>query len=112
MAKSIIFDKPLPLNGEGTISVNDKRSQPFTIRIQPYYPTNHPENEKGYVEVRIDSNEAHFWGRKADAEAEDEPLGEGDLTGALEPEKKVSYWFSFNRNGRFLKYSIVLVKSN
>ena len=100
MAESIIFDKPLPLNGEGTISVNVKRSQPFAIRIQPDYP----EDNKGYVEVRIGSNEAHFWGRKPDAEAKIEPLGEGNPTGALEPDRKVSYWFSFNRNGRFLKY--------
>ena len=99
MDRSIIFVKSLPLNGEGTISVNVKRSQPFAIRIQP----NYPEDKKGYVEVRIDPNEARFWVRKPDA-AEDEPLGEGNLTGALEPERKVSYWFSFNRNGRFLKY--------
>ena len=102
MAKSIIFDKPLPLNGEGTISVNDKRSQPFAIRIQPDYPSDCPESKKGYVEVRIDSNEACFWGRKPDAE--EESLGKGNSEGALEPERKVSYWFSFNRNGRFLKY--------
>ena len=104
MAKSIIFDKPLPLNGEGTISFNVKRSQPFAIRIQPDYPTNCPEHKKGYVEVRIESNEARFWGRKPDAEAKDEPICKGKLTGALEPERKVSYWFSFNRNGRCLKY--------
>ena len=105
MAESILFDKPLPLNGEGTISVNVKTSEPFAIRIQPYYPTNYPEDKTGYVEVRIHSNEARFWGRKPDAETKDgEPLGEGNPAGALEPERKVSYWFSFNRNGRFLKY--------
>lgn len=104
MAESILFDKPLPLNGEGTISVNVQKSQPFVIRIQPYYPTNYPEHKTGYVEVRIDSDEARFWGRKPDAETKDEPLGEGNSNGALEPERKVSYWFSFNRNGRCLKY--------
>lgn len=98
------YCNPLPSIGEGVVSVNIQSSATFAIRIQPApQPTDEGADEKGYVEVEISTTGAIFKARKPCYEIEElkrtsEP-GEG-----LEERKKVSYWFSFNRNNRVLKY--------
>ena len=104
------FCKPLPLGGEGVVSVNIKRGTTFAIRIRPALKpicdnkmqTEEEADEEGYVEVEISTREAIL---KAKRPCFDVELGpRTDPSGGLEEGKKVSYWFSFNRNDRVLKY--------
>ena len=104
------FCKVLPLSGEGIVSVNSvQRSTPFAIRIRPA-PCG-DDNEKsyeekrkcGYVEVAIGPKGAVFKYRNSDGKNGDLASTTGK-NGGLEIDKRVSYWFSFNRNGRILKY--------
>lgn len=105
------FCKPLPLSGEGVVSVNIKRRTTFAIRIQPAtvrppfadkMQTDEEAGEEGYVEVEISTKEAILKAKRPYYEVELGPRTEP--SGGLEDGKKVSYWFSFNRNDRVLKY--------
>lgn len=108
------FCKPLPLSGEGVVSVNIKRRTTFAIRIQPAtvrqeqcdqndkMQTDEEAGEEGYVEVEISTREAILKAKRPYCEVELGPRTE--RSGGLEEGKKVSYWFSFNRNDRVLKY--------
>ena len=64
--------------------------------------TDEEADEEGYVEVETSTKGAIFKAKR--------PCGEVELgphtgaSGGLEEGKKVSYWFSFNRNDRILKY--------
>ena len=104
------FCKVLPLSGEGIVSVNFlQRSTPFAIRIRPApcgddNDISDAEKDKlGYVEVEIRPKVAVLKYRKPDGEKGylARPTGKN---GGLEIDKRVSYWFSFNRNDRILKY--------
>jgi len=104
------FCKPLPLSGEGVVSVNIKRRTTFAIRIRPALQltcdnklqTDEEAEEDGYVEVEISTREAILKAKRPCCEIELGPRTEP--SGGLEEGKKVSYWFSFNRNDRVLKY--------
>ena len=93
------FDKSLPLSGEGVVSANIKRRTTFAIRIRPK-PKPEDTDEQGYVEVEISKEKAVFKCKSPGHEIEVGP----ETKEGLEEEKKVSYWFSFNRNDRVLKY--------
>ena len=106
------FCKALPLSGEGIVSANIRRRTPFAIRIRPApcgddNEISDGEKDKlGYVEVEINREAAVF---KYRIPGGGQPV-KGTLSsisginGGLEIDKKVSYWFSFNRNDRILKY--------
>lgn len=104
------FCKQLPLSGEGVVSVNIKRRTTFAIRIRPApQPTcdnkmqiEEEADEEGYVEVEISTREAILKAKRPYFDVETGPHTEP--SGGLEEGKKVSYWFSFNRNDRILKY--------
>ena len=103
------FCKALPLSGEGIVSANIQRSTPFAIRIRPApcgddNEISDAEKDKlGYVEVEIRPKVAVFKYRKPDGEKGCLAHQTGK-NGGLEIDKRVSYWFSFNRNDRILKY--------
>ena len=103
------FCKALPLSGEGIVSANIQRSTPFAIRIRPAPCGDNNEisdaekDKLGYVEVEIKPKEAVFKYRKPDGEKGSLACPTGK-NGGLEIDKRVSYWFSFNRNDRILKY--------
>ena len=104
------FCKQLPLSGEGVVSVNIKRRTTFAIRIRPApqptrdnkRQTEEEADEEGYVEVEISTREAILKAKRPYFDVETGPHTEP--SGGLEEGKKVSYWFSFNRNDRILKY--------
>ena len=101
------FCKPLPLSGEGIVSVNIRRRTPFAIRIRPAPHEKEDKSEAdkdklGYVEVEIRPEGALFKSRRPDGWVTRKPSTDKD--GGLEVNKKVSYWYSFNRNERILKY--------
>ena len=103
------FCKPLPLSGEGIVSVNIQRRTPFAIRIRPAPHENDVKSEAdkdkhGYVEVQIRAEKAEFKSRKPDENVKKVPSTIKHENTGLETDKKVSYWFSFNRNERILKY--------
>ena len=103
------FRKVLPLSGEGIVSANIRRCTPFGIRVRP--ARHGDENKKsdaekhkqGYVEVEIRPEGAVFKHRKPDGEKGCFAPATGENVG-LEIDKRVSNWFSFNRNDRILKY--------
>lgn len=101
------FCKSLPFSGEGVVSANIKRRTTFAIRIRPKrrddtIPEKESDDidEQGYVEVEISSKGAVF---KYKRPGHDIEVGPSTKEG-LEVGKKVSYWYSFNRNDRVLKY--------
>ena len=99
------FRKQLPLCGQGVVSVNIKRRTTFAIRIRPALQPrndNKMQNKDGYVEVEISTEEAILKAKRPCSEVELGPRTEP--SGGLKEGKKVSYWFSFNRNSRVLKY--------
>lgn len=92
--------KRFPLSGEGVVSANLNRSKAFAIRIRP---ADHEAGEKGYVEVEISPSQAMLKAKRPDHDK----IKEGPCTessGGLEKGEKVSYWLSFNRDERVLKY--------
>ena len=104
------FRKPLPLSGEGVVSVNVKRRTTFAIRIRPVLQQTcdnkmqtdeEADEDDGYVEVEISTREAILKFKRPCCRVEPGPCTQ---SGGLEEGKKVSYWFSFNRNDRVLKY--------
>ena len=90
------FREVLPLSGEGVVSVNVQRSTAFRIIIQP------KEDEEGYVEVEISKSGATLRAKNPSSELKEEDHTRPRV--GLEEGKKVSYWFSFNRDDRVLKY--------
>lgn len=102
--RPVEFRKPLPLSGEGVVSVNIQSSTMFTIRIQPATGEKaDKEDKEGYVEVEISPSGAIFKAKKPSSEIKDKNRTAKPREG-LEAGKKVSYWFSFNRDDRVLKY--------
>ena len=104
------FCKALPLSGEGIVSANIQRSTPFAIRIRPApcgddNEISDAEKDKlGYVEVEIKPEEAVFKYRKPGVGQIERGRSKTGKNVGLEIDKRVSYWFSFNRNDRILKY--------
>ena len=108
----IVFCKNIPLSGEGVFSANIKRGKPFAIRIRPaskkgYSSGALSETDKdklGYVEVEIDLEGAKIKSRRphenACGDSAHVSTAAATFGAGLEPDKKVSYWFSFNRNDR------------
>lgn len=106
------FCKALPLSGEGIVSANIQRSTPFAIRIRPApcgddnIISDAQKDQLGYVEVEINRETAVFKYRMPGVGQ----IEKGTVAfitgknGGLEIDKRVSYWFSFNRNDRILKY--------
>lgn len=94
------FLQRLPFSGEGVVSANISRRTPFVICIQP---TDDEAHEKGFVEVLIIGPGAFFISERPQSEGELGPFI-FDPKAGLEDGKKVSYWFSFNRDDRVLKY--------
>ena len=106
------FCKALPLSGEGIVSANIQRSTPFAIRIRPApcgdgnIISDAQKDQLGYVEVEINRETAVFKYRMPGV-GQIEKGTVASITGkngGLEIDKRVSYWFSFNRNDRILKY--------
>ena len=103
------FCKALPFSRGGIVSADIQRSTPFAIRIRPAPCGDDNEisdaekHKHGYGNVEIRPEGAVFKYRKPDGEKGNlaSPTGEN---GGLEIDKRVSYWFSFNRNDRILKY--------
>jgi len=110
--------KRFPLTGEGVVSVNIQTSEKFAIRIRPAQQpicdkkmteeteeTEKEADEDGYVEVEISTSGAIFKAKPKNSSSEPK---KGPATtkkkDGLEEGKKVSYWFSFNRDDRVLKY--------
>ena len=104
------YRKPLPLSGEGVVSVNIQRSTTFAIRIQRCDNKMQTEeadegaDENGYVEVEISTIGAIFKAKKPCSEIEQRFNRTSEPSQGLEKRKKVSYWLSFNRDDRVLKY--------
>jgi len=102
------FCQHLPLSGEGIVSANIQRRTPFAIRIRPAPHCNdgikseEDKDQLGYLEVVIGPNGAVFNSRKPGDKVCPGPATDKD--GGLEVNRKVSYWYSFNRNERILKY--------
>lgn len=102
------FCKPLPLSGEGIVSANIQRRTPFAIRIRPVpncsddIKSEADKDKLGYLEVVISPKRALFNSRKPGEKVHTGPAT--GKNGSLEVNKKVSYWCSFNRNERILKY--------
>ena len=106
------FCKALPFSRGGIVSADIQRSTPFAIRIRPAPCGDDNEisdgkkDKLGYVEVEINREAAVF---KYRIPGGGQPV-KGTLSsisginGGLEIDKRVSYWFSFNRNDRILKY--------
>jgi len=61
------------------------------------------KDEEGFVEVEISTDGATFKAKKPSSEIKDKKRTAKSRDG-LEKGKKVSYWFSFNRDDRVLKY--------
>lgn len=109
------YRKPLPLSGEGVVSVNTQRRTTFAIRIRPARKPAICDNkmqteeadegadENGYVEVEISTSGAIFKAKKPCSKIE-QLNRTSEPSQGLEEGKKVSYWFSFNRDDRVLKY--------
>lgn len=94
------FCERLPFSGEGVVSVNISRRTAFAICIRP---RDEKADEKGYVEIQINEIEAFYRSKRPQSEEELGPHTDKPKEG-LEKGKKVSYWLSFNRNDRVLKY--------
>lgn len=91
------------------MSANIQRRTPFSIRIRPAPHCNDGikldeagKDKLGYLEVVISPEGATFNSRKPGDTVYPGPATHKD--GGLEVDKKVSYWYSFNRNERILKY--------
>ena len=108
------YCKCLPLSGEGVVSANIERRTTFLIRIRPALQlaicdnkmqteeADEEADEEGYVEVEISTGGAILKAKKPSGKVEEK--GHTKPGGGLEEGKKVSYWFSFNRDARVLKY--------
>lgn len=100
--------------GQGAVVASFQRCTPFAIRIRPtqvhggymYEESETVKDKFGYVEVQVRKDKAIFKIRTPGHKNFNILHGTSstDERGGLEPGKKVSYWLSFNRNERILKY--------
>ena len=88
-----------------------QRCTPFSIRIRPAQQNNEYEESedakdmRGYVEIQLLRDKAVFAFRKPGDKKIKLRYGKStDERGGLEAGKRVSYWLSYNRNQRILKY--------
>ena len=98
----------LPLSGEGVVSVNIQGIEKLRIRIRPAIRDNTLQTKKeagkeGYVEVKISKRGAIFKSKKPSSKNEEENRTAEPGQG-LEEGEIVSYWLSFDRDERVLKY--------
>ena len=101
----------LTLWGQGAVVASFQRCTPFAIRIRParknggYDESERVLDMRGYVEVQINKDKAIFKVRTpGNKEFKIIHGNSTDERGGLEERKKVSYWLSFNRNDRIIKY--------
>ena len=103
----------LSLCGQGTVVVTFQKCTPFAIRIRPaqangygYDESEKVKDMRGYVEIQVLKEKAVFAFRTPGRDTRVK-VQYGQSTGekgGLEEGKRVSYWLSYDRNQRILKY--------
>ena len=95
----------LTLRGQGSIVATFEQCSPFSIRVralsEPY-----DDDTQGYVEVQVHKGKAIFAFRHPGNKTTNVLYGKSTThaESGLDEGEKVSYWLSFDRNQRILKY--------
>lgn len=100
------WEKDFPVVGEGTIIFSIERSTPFGIVIRPKLPPGQPGGEQ-WISLEVQKSKAIFkmsiGGSETKTLKEVSGTVKSELVG-YEEERKISYWFSYDRDELKLKY--------